>query len=115
MLKCCKEQCPYILHDEQTVQEIKKGCKNKKQIPLDFVTTCIKQQAGVDIMNRVRLVLSLLLVVLEPLLQPDAYPVNVIVQFRRRHATQFVHYIDVVGRASLLQYSLEDFAVYIVF
>jgi Ran GTPase-activating protein (RanGAP) involved in mRNA processing and transport len=54
MLKCCKEQCPYILHDEQTVQEIKKGCKNKKQIPLDFVTTCIKQQAGVDIMNRVR-------------------------------------------------------------
>ncbi|KAJ3663512.1 hypothetical protein Zmor_007767 [Zophobas morio] len=54
MLKCCKEQCPYLLHDEQTVQEIKKACKNKKQIPLDFITTCIKQQAGVDIMNRVR-------------------------------------------------------------
>ncbi|KAJ8965493.1 hypothetical protein NQ314_004081, partial [Rhamnusium bicolor] len=54
MLKCCKDQCPYVLHDEQTVQEIKKECKKKKQIPLDFVTTCIKQQAGVDIMNRTR-------------------------------------------------------------
>ncbi|KYB28825.1 Leucine-rich repeat-containing protein 16A-like Protein [Tribolium castaneum] len=54
MLKCCKEQCPYILHDEQVVQEIKKSCKNKKQIPLDFVMTCVKQQAGVDIMNRLR-------------------------------------------------------------
>ncbi|CAG9816136.1 unnamed protein product [Phaedon cochleariae] len=54
MLKCCKEQCPYVLHDEETVQEIKRECKKKKQIPLDFVTTCIKQQSGVDIMNRTR-------------------------------------------------------------
>ncbi|XP_057660068.1 F-actin-uncapping protein LRRC16A isoform X1 [Diorhabda carinulata] len=54
MLKCCKEQCPYVLHDEETIQEIKKECKRKKQIPFDFVTTCIKQQAGIDIMNRTR-------------------------------------------------------------
>ncbi|KAJ8919981.1 hypothetical protein NQ315_006511 [Exocentrus adspersus] len=58
MLKCCKEQCPYVLHDEQTVQDIKKECKKKKQIPLDFVTTCIKQQAGTDIMNRTRRVVA---------------------------------------------------------
>ncbi|CAH1101078.1 unnamed protein product [Psylliodes chrysocephalus] len=54
MLKCCKEQCPYVLHDEDTIQEIKRECKRKKQIPFDFVTTCVKQQAGVDIMNRTR-------------------------------------------------------------
>ncbi|XP_060521026.1 F-actin-uncapping protein LRRC16A isoform X2 [Cylas formicarius] len=54
MLKCCKEQCPYVLHDDQTVQDIKKECKRKKNIPLDVVTSCIKHQAGVDIMNRIR-------------------------------------------------------------
>lgn len=54
MLKTCKEQCPYVLRDEHTVQEIKKECKKKKQIPLDYVTSCVRHQAGVDIMNRLR-------------------------------------------------------------
>ncbi|XP_019870285.2 F-actin-uncapping protein LRRC16A isoform X1 [Aethina tumida] len=54
MLKCCKEQCPYVLHDDERVLEIKKECKKKKQIPIDFVTTCIKQQAGTDIMNKLK-------------------------------------------------------------
>lgn len=54
MLKTCKEQCPHVLRDEQTVQEIKKECKKKKHIPLDYVTSCVKHQAGVDIMNRLR-------------------------------------------------------------
>ncbi|KAG5893782.1 hypothetical protein JTB14_005447 [Gonioctena quinquepunctata] len=54
MLKCCKDQCPYILHDEETIQDIRRECKKRKQIPLDFVTTCIKEQAGIDIMNRTK-------------------------------------------------------------
>ncbi|KAF7275634.1 hypothetical protein GWI33_011478, partial [Rhynchophorus ferrugineus] len=54
MLKTCKEQCPYVLRNEQTVTEIKSECKKKKQIPLDYVTSCVKHQAGVDIMNRLR-------------------------------------------------------------
>nr|XP_023024105.1 F-actin-uncapping protein LRRC16A isoform X1 [Leptinotarsa decemlineata] len=54
MLKCCRDQCPYVLHDEETIQDIKRECRKKKQIPLDFVTTCINQQAGIDIMNRTR-------------------------------------------------------------
>lgn len=53
MLKCSKEQCPNVLHDSHTIQEIKKECKSKRQIPLDFITSCIKQQAGIDIMNRI--------------------------------------------------------------
>uniref|UniRef100_A0AAR5PP81 CARMIL pleckstrin homology domain-containing protein n=1 Tax=Dendroctonus ponderosae TaxID=77166 RepID=A0AAR5PP81_DENPD len=54
MLKTCKEQCPYVLRDEHTVQDIKRDCKQKKQIPLDYVTSCVRHQAGVDIMNRLR-------------------------------------------------------------
>ncbi|XP_066256338.1 F-actin-uncapping protein LRRC16A isoform X2 [Euwallacea similis] len=54
MLKTCKEQCPYVLRDEHTVQEIKKECKKNKQIPVDFVTSCVKHQAGMDVMNRLR-------------------------------------------------------------
>lgn len=54
MLKCCKDQCPYVLHDETTIQHIKKECQEKKQIPMDFINNCIKEQAGIDIMNRVR-------------------------------------------------------------
>ncbi|KAL1518277.1 hypothetical protein ABEB36_001921 [Hypothenemus hampei] len=54
MVKTCMEQCPYVLRDENTVQEIKKECKKTKQIPLDYVTSCMKHQAGQDIMNRLR-------------------------------------------------------------
>lgn len=54
MLKCCKEQCPYVLHDEEVIQEIRKECKKQKQIPLDLVANSIKQQAGIDIMNRIK-------------------------------------------------------------
>ncbi|XP_050312347.1 F-actin-uncapping protein LRRC16A isoform X3 [Anthonomus grandis grandis] len=54
MLKTCREQCPYVLRDDQVVQDIKKECKKKKQIPLDFVQSCVRHQAGVDIMNRLR-------------------------------------------------------------
>lgn len=74
MLKCCKDQCPYILHDDQTIQDIKKVCKNKNPIPLDFVTNCMKQQAGIDIMNRVRLVKHIFLSN-EPMIAANMYDV----------------------------------------
>lgn len=52
MIKSSKELCPYVLSDNHAMQDIKKECKNKKQIPLEFVTNCIKHQAGTDIMNK---------------------------------------------------------------
>lgn len=52
MLKSARELCPYVLNDNHAIQDIKRDCKNKKQIPLDFVTNCIKHQAGTDIMNK---------------------------------------------------------------
>lgn len=60
MLKCSKELCPYVLNDNHAVQDLKKECKNKKQIPLEFVTNCIKHQAGTDIMNKLGYVSFLL-------------------------------------------------------
>ncbi|XP_017768426.1 PREDICTED: F-actin-uncapping protein LRRC16A isoform X2 [Nicrophorus vespilloides] len=52
MLKSSKELCPYVLNDNHVMQDIKRDCKNKKQIPLEFITNSIKHQAGTDIMNK---------------------------------------------------------------
>lgn len=53
MIISARELCPYVLNDHNpSIQDIRKDCKNKKQIPVDFVTNCIKHQAGTDIMNK---------------------------------------------------------------
>lgn len=52
MLKSSKDLCPYVLNENHVIHDIKKDCKNKKQIPLDFVVNCVKHQAGTDIMNK---------------------------------------------------------------
>lgn len=54
MLKSCKDLCPYVLRDNPVVQDIKKECKNKNQIPIDFLTGTVKQQAGIEIMSKIR-------------------------------------------------------------
>ncbi|KAK4872636.1 hypothetical protein RN001_014665 [Aquatica leii] len=58
MLKSCKELCPYVLRDNPVIQDVKRECKNKNQIPLEFVATTVKQQAGVDVMTKIREVCS---------------------------------------------------------
>nr|XP_022912883.1 F-actin-uncapping protein LRRC16A isoform X2 [Onthophagus taurus] len=52
MIKSSKDLCPYVLNENHVIQDIKKDCKNKKQIPLDFVVNCVKHQAGTDVMNK---------------------------------------------------------------
>lgn len=54
MVKCAKEQCPHVLYDNTVIHEIRQGCRDKSNIPLDFVTNCVMQQAGTDIINRVK-------------------------------------------------------------
>ncbi|KAB0792496.1 hypothetical protein PPYR_14455 [Photinus pyralis] len=58
MLKTCKDLCPYVLRDNPVIQDIRKDCKSKNEIPLEFVATTIKQQAGLDIMAKIREVCS---------------------------------------------------------
>lgn len=54
MLKSCKELCPYVLRDNPVIQDIKKECRNKNQLPIDFLTATIKQQAGSEIMTKIK-------------------------------------------------------------
>lgn len=64
MIKCANEQCPTIL--SQTVirgdesesiaveDDLRSSCKEKNQISSEFIHTTITEQAGADIVNRVK-------------------------------------------------------------
>jgi hypothetical protein len=68
MLKCANEQCPTIL--EQTVvnrdddyddtesmtleEHLRSSCKEKNKLTLEFIQSTITEQAGADIINRVK-------------------------------------------------------------
>lgn len=54
MMKCAHEQCPNVLTDEHVQCEIRKTCREKSYISLEFVQSCILEQAGTDIMNKVK-------------------------------------------------------------
>lgn len=64
MLKCANEQCPTIL--AQTVirgdesepivveDDLCTSCKEKNQLSSEFIHTTISEQAGADIVNKVK-------------------------------------------------------------
>lgn len=64
MVKCANEQCPTIL--AQTVirgdesepiavqDDLRNTCKEKNQINNEFIHTTVTEQAGADIVNRVK-------------------------------------------------------------
>lgn len=54
MLKCVQEECPHVLNCEHVADDIRKACREKSYLPLEFVESCIMDQAGTDIMNRVK-------------------------------------------------------------
>lgn len=68
MLKCANEQCPTILeqtvvnrdddfdeNDTMTLEEHLRGsCKEKNKLSLEFIQSTITEQAGTDIINRVK-------------------------------------------------------------
>lgn len=69
MLKCASEQCPTILSqtvikddesDPTTVEyDLRASCKEKNQVGHEFIQTTITEQAGADILNRVKYVSNL--------------------------------------------------------
>jgi hypothetical protein len=56
MMKCAEDQCPHVLADDRVQGEIKKMCREKNFLAPEFIHTCIVEQAGADIMNKVKLV-----------------------------------------------------------
>ena len=69
MLKCANDQCPTILSqtvikddesDPITVEfDLRVSCKEKNQISHEFIQSTITEQAGADILNKVKYVSSL--------------------------------------------------------
>ncbi|XP_034249800.1 F-actin-uncapping protein LRRC16A isoform X3 [Thrips palmi] len=53
MMRCANEQCPTVLEEDKVQTEIRKTCREKNQLAPDFVQTCVMEQAGTDIINRV--------------------------------------------------------------
>ncbi|XP_069691795.1 F-actin-uncapping protein LRRC16A isoform X3 [Periplaneta americana] len=53
MMKCAEDQCPHVLADDRVQSEIRKMCREKNFLPSEFVHTCVTEQAGADIMNKV--------------------------------------------------------------
>ncbi|KAL0270608.1 UNVERIFIED_CONTAM: hypothetical protein PYX00_007960 [Menopon gallinae] len=53
MLKCLEEECPHVLSYEHVADDIRKACREKSSISQEFVESCIMDQAGTDIINRV--------------------------------------------------------------
>lgn len=55
-MKCAEDQCPHVLADDRVQAEIRKMCHEKNFLAPEFIHTCIVEQAGADIMNKVKLV-----------------------------------------------------------
>ncbi|XP_023724032.1 F-actin-uncapping protein LRRC16A isoform X2 [Cryptotermes secundus] len=53
MIKCAEDQCPHVLADDRVQGEIKKMCREKNFLAPEFIHTCIVEQTGADIMNKV--------------------------------------------------------------
>ncbi|XP_059488573.1 F-actin-uncapping protein LRRC16A isoform X2 [Neocloeon triangulifer] len=54
MMTCAIKECPHVLADAQTQQEIARLCRAKSSMPLDFVNNCIVEQAGTEIVNKIK-------------------------------------------------------------
>jgi hypothetical protein len=54
MMKCAEDQCPHVLADDRVQGEIKKMCREKNFLAPEFIHACIVEQAGADIMNKVK-------------------------------------------------------------
>jgi len=52
MMKCAEDQCPHVLADDRVQGEIRKMCREKNFLAPEFIHTCVVEQAGADIMNK---------------------------------------------------------------
>lgn len=55
-MKCAEEQCPAVFSDERVPGEIRKMCREKNYLDPSFIESFIIEQAGTNIMNKVKLV-----------------------------------------------------------
>ncbi|XP_075224401.1 capping protein regulator and myosin 1 linker 1 leucine rich repeat protein [Lycorma delicatula] len=53
MIKCAEEQCPTVFSEDRVQDEVRKMCREKSNLEHDFVQSCIVEQAGTNIMNKI--------------------------------------------------------------
>lgn len=54
MLRTGIEQCPITLGNQMVITELRKGCEEKFVISEEFLQNCLVNNAGGEIMNRIR-------------------------------------------------------------
>lgn len=54
MLRTGLEQCPKALGTQNVVSELRKVCNERLVLPEDFLSECIVNSAGSEIMNKIR-------------------------------------------------------------
>lgn len=58
MLRTGVDQCPKTLGNQTVINDLRKACKERLTITDEFLHTCIMNNAGGEIMNKIRLVIS---------------------------------------------------------
>lgn len=58
MLRTGVEQCPKTLGNQSVLNDLRKNCKERLNITDEFLHTCITNNAGGEIMNKIRLAIS---------------------------------------------------------
>lgn len=57
MLACAGDQCPLLLSSDRYRRELRQACTEKTSISETFIRTCLQDQAGTEIMNRIKYVI----------------------------------------------------------
>lgn len=59
MLRTGVEQCPKTLGNQNVINDLRKNCQERLHITDEFLHTCIMNNAGGEIMNKIRFVIAL--------------------------------------------------------
>lgn len=58
MLRTGVEQCPKTLGNQSVINDLRKNCQERLNITDEFIHTCIMNNAGGEIMNKIRLAIA---------------------------------------------------------
>lgn len=54
MLQSGVEQCPQTLGLQNVVSDLRQKCRERLTVPEEFLKTCLLQNAGSEVMNKLR-------------------------------------------------------------
>lgn len=54
MLRTGVDQCPKSLGNQNVINELRKNCLERLNVSEEFLTSCIVNSAGSEIMNKIR-------------------------------------------------------------